>query len=187
VLELPWVKKVEVRLQDHFLDEEINEGVNGGKSFQKTFPDQTTEDLDQLRETFRAKAFHARQERLLKWLLREGWQEEEVLRLRVGDLMGLLKGPIWQELVERFLEVRQERGLACDADAVVFSHPDGAPMDPAGFRSYLREAASMRLAMEFNSTFCRGMLKTRYGEIDKVDKRVAVSGPCLSGCSTKCS
>jgi len=187
VLELPWVKQVEVRLQDHFLDEEINAGVNGGKSFQKTFPDETTEDLQELRETFRAKAFHARQERLLRLLIRERWQEERILRLQVGELTGLLKGATWQTLVERFLEVRQQRGLSGDPEALAFSHPDGTPIDTTNLHSYLREAASMRLTMEFNSTLCRGMLKTRYGEIEESDKPLAVSVACASGCSSKCS
>ncbi len=68
VSELPWVHRVEVRLQDHFLEQEINEGVNRGRTFQATFPDWATGDVDELRETFRAKAFEVRQERLLRWL-----------------------------------------------------------------------------------------------------------------------
>ena len=33
VSELPWVQRVDVLLQDHFHDEEINEGIKNGKTF----------------------------------------------------------------------------------------------------------------------------------------------------------
>jgi len=71
VSELAWVKRVDVMLQDHFHDEEINEGIKHGKTFQTAFPD-ATDGLDDLRETFRVKAFQARQERVLRWLIRKG-------------------------------------------------------------------------------------------------------------------
>lgn len=74
VSELPWVKRVDVLLQDHFHDEEINEGIKNGKTFLATFPD-ATGSLDDLRETFRVKAFQARQERVLRWLIRKGLKE----------------------------------------------------------------------------------------------------------------
>src|SRR5215472_5514817 len=38
VSELPWVERVDVRLQDHFFEEEINSGVGCGKTFVETFP-----------------------------------------------------------------------------------------------------------------------------------------------------
>jgi len=90
-----------------------------------------------------------------------------------------------QKLVEQFLEVRQVRGLAGHTEAVTFSHPDGIPMDPARFRSSPGETGSMRLTMEFNSTFCRGMLKTRYGEMDKSDEPRTVSAQCVGGCGIR--
>jgi len=90
VSELPWVKRVDVLLQDHFHDDEINEGIKNGKTFLATFPD-ATDSLDDLRETFRVKAFQARQERVLRWLIRKGLQEEAILQMRVGDLEELLK------------------------------------------------------------------------------------------------
>jgi len=75
VSELPWVKQVDVLLQDHFHDEEINEGIKHGKTFLTAFPD-ATDSLDDLRETFRVKAFQARQERVLRWLIRKGIQRK---------------------------------------------------------------------------------------------------------------
>src|SRR5215831_19045186 len=53
VSELPWVERVDVQLQDHFFDQEINDGVNCGKTFVETFPLLATDQLSELRETFR--------------------------------------------------------------------------------------------------------------------------------------
>ena len=163
VSELPWVKQVDVLLQDHFHDEEINEGIKHGKTFLTAFPD-ATESLDDLRETFRVKAFQARQERVLRWLIRKGLKEEAILQMRVGDLEQLLKKRQVAKLVERYLSIRQERGLPGDISAEAFTHPDGTPIDPGGLQFLLHKASSTRLSMEFNTAFCSGLLKTRYGE-----------------------
>ena len=163
VSELPWVKRVDVLLQDHFHDEEINEGIKNGKTFLATFPD-ATGSLDDLRETFRVKAFLARQERVLRWLIRKGLQEEAILKMQVGDLQQLLKKRQVAKLVERYLNIRQERKLPDDISAEAFTHPDGTPIDPGGLELLLHRASSTRLSMEFNTTFCSGLLKTRYGE-----------------------
>ena len=163
VSELAWVKRVDVMLQDHFHDEEINEGIKHGKTFLTAFPD-ATESLDDLRETFRVKAFQARQERVLRWLIRKGLQEEAILKMRVGDLQQLLNKRQGAVLVERYLSIRQERGLPGDIGAEAFSHHDGTPIDPGGLQLLLNKASSTRLSMEFNTAFCSGLLKTRYGE-----------------------
>ena len=163
VSELPWVKRVDVLLQDHFHDDEINEGIKNGKTFLATFPD-ATDSLDDLRETFRVKAFQARQERVLRWLIRKGLQEEAILQMRVGDLQELLKKRQVAKLVERYLDIRQERKLPGDISAGAFTHPDGTPIDPGGLELLLHRASSTRLSMEFNTAFCSGLLKTRYGE-----------------------
>jgi metal-sulfur cluster biosynthetic enzyme len=163
VSELPWVKQVDVLLQDHFHDEEINEGIKHGKTFLTAFPD-ATDSLDDLRETFRVKAFQARQERVLRWLIRKGLQEEAILRMRVGELEQLLKKRQVAKLVKRYLNIRQERGLPGDIGAEAFSHHDGTPIDPGGLQLLLNKASSTRLSMEFNTAFCSGLLKTRYGE-----------------------
>jgi metal-sulfur cluster biosynthetic enzyme len=163
VSELPWVNQVDVLLQDHFHDDEINEGMKNGKTFLTAFPD-ATESLEDLRETFRIKAFQSRQERVLRWLKRKGLQEETILQMRVGDLKELLNKRQVAKLVERYLNIRQERGLTDDIDAEAFSHPDGSPIDPGGLQLLLNKASSTRLSMEFNTAFCSGLLKTRYGE-----------------------
>ena len=141
VSELPWVKQVDVLLQDHFHDEEINEGIKHGKTFLTAFPD-ATESLDDLRETFRVKAFQARQERVLRWLIRKGLQEEAILQMRVGDLQQLLKKRQVAKLVERYLSIRQERGLPGDIGAEALRTPTALQLTRAGCNcSSIRPAA----------------------------------------------
>ena len=128
-----------------------------------TFPD-ATDSLDDLRETFRVKAFQSRQERVLRWLIRKGLQEQAILQMRVGDLNQLLKKRQVVKLVERYLNIRQERKLPDDISAEAFTHPDGTPIDPGGLQLLLAKYSSTRLSLEFNTSFCTGLLKTRYGE-----------------------
>jgi len=176
VSELPWVERVDVQLQDHFFDEEISSGVNCGKSFVETFPSLATDDLDELRATFRVKAFVARQERLIRSLLALGWMENAILELRIGDLPRLPLGSERAALANSYLAILKERGLAGEVTAPAFVHPDGRPIDLPELRAHLACAQRTRLSVEFNAAFCRGLLKTRYGEADS-RCRGALAGP----------
>lgn len=183
VLALPWVERVEVRLRDHFFADEINRGINQGLSFRETFPDLATGDLEELWEAFRVKAFLRRQERLIRWLLHQGWDEQAILALRVADLerlrhadsaatgagghgtgTGYDSAPPGADVVGQYLEALHERGLLGSPHAPALVDPSGAPVRREDFPSYLRNAARTRLAMEFNTAVCRGLLETRYGD-----------------------
>jgi hypothetical protein len=149
-----------------------------------TFPELATGDLTELRETFRVKAFMARQERLLRLLQKRGWLEETILDLRVGDLSSAqvrsgapaesgarkaaedaVTAPCGEatKLAEHYLAILNERGLATDPAAAAFVHPDGRRIEPCELRAVLGHAQRTRLAVEFNAVVCRGLLETRYG------------------------
>jgi metal-sulfur cluster biosynthetic enzyme len=164
---LPWVERVQVQLQDHFFDDEINEGINEGKTFAGTFPALATDDLDGLRQTFQIKAFLARQERLLRSLLAQGWEDDAILAVRVADLPTLARDGERAALVRRYLAILSERGLAGDPSAPAFVNPDGTRIDAPEFRAHLACASRTRLSVEFNTMFCRGLLETRYGDADR--------------------
>lgn len=165
VSELDWVEEVEVLVADHFCDDEINSGVNSGSSFSQTFGRFANGELDELRGTFRRKAFYARQERLLRALLGAGWDASRILALSVQDLTNLpVLEPEVAPLAERYAEILAELGLAADPTAPLVITHDGSPVSESEFGTHLREAARTRLSMEFNSSFCRGILQTRYGE-----------------------
>lgn len=167
VSELPWVTRVEVNLVDHYAGTEINEGINGNRSFTETFPNLAEGELQELRETFRLKAFIARQERLLRHLLGLGLSDDRIAELTVGDLSAIFQHEsdgTDLELLQRYLAIRSERGLPAADDQLAFTDTDGRPLDRDRFREYLKSARSVRLNMEFNTSLCRGLLQTRYNE-----------------------
>src|SRR5262249_30793983 len=79
LLGVPGVERASVVLVDHHAADEINTGVNGERTFEKEFSEQATGGLEDLRRTFRRKAFFVRQDRLLRTL---GGRDLDGLRLR---------------------------------------------------------------------------------------------------------
>ncbi|MFC4766747.1 iron-sulfur cluster assembly protein [Effusibacillus consociatus] len=163
VSELPWVRNVVVCLEDHCASTEINEGVSNGKSFTETFPDVSSGELDELRKTFRVKAFLSRQERLLRHLIRLGFTHVDILNLTIKNLCDLpnleSEGML---LTKRYLSIRQELGHDNEPQSTAFIQPDGKNLDPESFSDYLANARRTRLSMEFNGHHCRGLFQTRY-------------------------
>jgi metal-sulfur cluster biosynthetic enzyme len=167
VSEVPWVTTVAVCLIDHHAGTEINEGVNGKRSFAETFPNLADGDLQELRQMFRRKAFIARQERLLRHLLGMGLSDGRIAELTVAELSAICDHESDRTalaLLDRYLAIRTERGLGVAVDQPAFTDTDGRPLDRNRFRDYLKSARSVRLNMEFNTSLCTGLLHTRYNE-----------------------
>ena len=177
VLRLPGVARVRVELKDHFVSDEIGEGVSAGKAFTEVFPGEATEELDELRAQFRRKAFTGRQEQLVRWLLDSGLSPAEVVGLRLGDLawaagsgdlvleladrQQVVRGGA--ELAQRYLAKRRGLGLPDDPAARLVTDEHGRELAAAELEDYLRAGRRQRLSLVFNTSFCRGMLETRYG------------------------
>ncbi len=71
VRRLPDVRRVSVRLEDHYTGDEINTALAAGEGFTGAFPGETDDDsLESLRELFTRKALIARQTRVCESLLR---------------------------------------------------------------------------------------------------------------------
>jgi metal-sulfur cluster biosynthetic enzyme len=159
---LPWVTKVTVGLGEHMYADEINRGVAAGKSFQATFGDEASGELEEVRRTFMVKAFQRRQEALLTYLLGHGHEPAVLLQLSVGELASLPCDSIGHGLVERYLERRTV--VRSSADELAFVDHDGASLDAGQIHAYLRGLRRIGVNAEFNSALCRGLLATRYGE-----------------------
>ena len=70
---LPWVRQVLIDLHDHMYSDTINQGLAEGRSFKATFAEEAAEeDLDDLRRTFRIKAYQRRQEAVIRHLMERG-------------------------------------------------------------------------------------------------------------------
>jgi metal-sulfur cluster biosynthetic enzyme len=161
VATLPWVTKVTVGLGEHMYADEINRGVAAGLSFQATFGDEASGELEEVRRTFMVKAFQRRQEALLTYLLNHGHEPTALLQLSVVELAALPCDSAGHRLVERYLERRTV--VRSSADEMGFVDHDGASLDAGQIHTYLRALRRIGVNAEFNSAMCRGLLATRYG------------------------
>jgi metal-sulfur cluster biosynthetic enzyme len=161
---VPGVHTVDLRLEDHFAAEEINAGVSAGGGFAGTFPGETEppghpgDDLAELRQTFRRKAHAACLERACRSLLDAGWEIEALGGVRLADL---------PDCVERtsLLRRRAELGLPTAPGDPLLVDEQGRPVPADGVAAYLRFARAVRVSIDGNASFCRGLLHTRYPEL----------------------
>jgi metal-sulfur cluster biosynthetic enzyme len=152
---VPGVSEVQVHLVDHFVADEINEGVGEGRGFDATFAGLADGELDELRELFRRKALASRQDRLCRTLLAGGATPGDLAQCRLGDLP---PGPD----TDIYLQRRAELGLDVSPEAPFLVDRAGAPVSPERVGIYLRRLRTIAVSIEGNAGFCRGLLATRY-------------------------
>jgi metal-sulfur cluster biosynthetic enzyme len=150
----PRVGSVEVVLVDHHAAGEVSAGVSSGRGFDEVFGAGPDGQLGDLRDLFRRKAFLARQERALRGLAP---RDEELAALSVADL------PESDE-ARAYLAARAELGLDCSPGAPALIDAAGRAVGPDRAAEHMRRARLMRVSIEGNAAFCRGLLATRYGE-----------------------
>jgi metal-sulfur cluster biosynthetic enzyme len=182
ILRQPGIRQARITLMDHAYSEEISVGVSCGAAFEHIFPGQTDgDDLETLRGVFSSKAFGMRQEQLVRFLLDAGLTADEIMALRLDDLIdtsdgtGLVVRVRGQERLLRggaplariYLERRERIGLNADR---LITDEGGRPIAPNGLTEHLQRARRQRISMTFNALMCRGLLDTRY-ELSKAEER----------------
>ena len=169
--QLSWSPAYHVRLHDHMFAEEVNRGIEEGKTFGDIFAGLARDqDIGALRETFSMKAFKRRQEAVLLALRKQRLTDREILgmdlaaydvaRLGSGDAAGQ-KARYRAALVERF-PVRKQGDP-------VFVTWEGTQIPSEALDAYLAELRAVRINMEFNGALCRGLKQARYKELDVID------------------
>ncbi|WP_305786800.1 iron-sulfur cluster assembly protein [Symbioplanes lichenis] len=143
VADVPGVRHVVVELDDHHDSELINRGLAAGKGYRETFGHEALESLDELRETFRRKAYVVAMERAITRLLPRNVAELTLADVPDGD-------PVFRH--------RAALGLSLDGSEPLLTDQYGGPPGPLE----LRRARSVRISVEGNAHFCRGLLATRY-------------------------
>ena len=120
--------------------------------------DMAEDSLDELRAVFQRKAYTAAMERAITALLRadRSLEEADVHRLVLADL------PAAAPETEALLRRRATVGLPSDPAAPVLVEADGSRPAPAAAALFLRKARSVRISVDGNAHFCRGLLRTRY-------------------------
>jgi metal-sulfur cluster biosynthetic enzyme len=152
---IPGIGRTDIALTDHFSADEINEGVAASRGFASTFDGLADGELDELRATFRRKAFIARQDRLARALLAEGRTPEDLTRMRVGDVPPSPEADLYRMR-------RAELGLDVTDDAPLLIEADGRAVEPERAAEALRRGRTTRVSIEGNAGLCRGLLATRY-------------------------
>jgi metal-sulfur cluster biosynthetic enzyme len=176
-LRVPGVRQVRVVLKDHMYSDEISTGISAGQKFDEVFPGQADgEDVGELRALFHGKAFGMRQEQLVRFLLDTGLTADEVvglrladvldmsnasgLRLQVGGQTRLLRGGA--PLARTYLDRRRRLGLDEDGHTRLITDHNGQTIAANELAEYLHCGRRQRISMTFNAVMCKGLLETRY-------------------------
>ncbi len=154
---LEGVGSCRVSLFDHYVSDQIDEGLAEEKGFDGTFASETAgTGLGDLRSLFDRKAFVSRQEQLYRSLLAGGVTPEQATRLTLRDL------PDTPE-ARSYLERRERMGIDCSDDAHFLVTPAGKPIAAADVPQHMRFAQTVSVSIEGNASLCRGLLAERYG------------------------
>ena len=154
---VPGVGPVTIELDDHHDSDLINAGLARGDDYKGTFGHEAEDSLEDLRLIFRRKAHVAAMERALTaWLHADATRSETA----VGGvtLADLPEGRERDALLTR----RATLGISLVPSAAVLIEADGAPVPAADVVKRLRMARSVRISIDGNAHFCRGLLQTRY-------------------------
>jgi len=154
---VPGIDSAAIFLEDHFASDTINSGVAAGAGFVGSFPDEAGTELDDLRRNFQRKAHVAAMERACRRLLADGWTIESLPQARLADL------PDGAER-RRLMRRRADIDLPLDPGSFVLVDDDGAPVRSDDVPLRLRFAHTVRVSIDGNAHFCRGLLTTRYPE-----------------------
>ncbi|MBE1574784.1 iron-sulfur cluster assembly protein [Amycolatopsis roodepoortensis] len=156
---LDGVSRVHVVLDDHHDSDLINRGLAADAGYRGTFGDEADQDLDELRLTFRRKAHTAAMERALTRLLRENREltEDRLHDITLADLPD-------HRTTHALLRRRAALGLDTAPEAPVLVDDHGTPYPREEIPLRLRFARSVRISIDGNAHFCRGLLRTRYPE-----------------------
>ncbi|MGX1515513.1 hypothetical protein RKD44_006801 [Streptomyces collinus] len=134
-----------------------NRGLAADAGYRGTFGHEAERDLEDLRDVFRRKAHTAAMERALSALLRSrpGPAEERLGDVVLGDLPDTAA-------TRALLRRRAALGLGTAPTDPALVDDEGRPVPPGEIPLRLRFARSVRISVDGNAHFCRGLLRTRY-------------------------
>jgi metal-sulfur cluster biosynthetic enzyme len=155
VTAVPGVDELLLTLDDHSDSATINAGVARGLGFAQTFPAESRSELDELRLVFQRKAHQAYVERVCSAVVAGGWSVEDLHRLTMTDVPA---GRLQDGLERRRIDL----GLPITGHSPVCVDEEGVPWSVDELPRRLRFAKAVRVSIDGNAHFCRGLLRTRY-------------------------
>ncbi|MEV4642092.1 iron-sulfur cluster assembly protein [Actinoplanes sp. NPDC049548] len=154
VAAVPGVRVAEVVLLEHFVAAEINAGVAAAGDFAASFrSDGLDPALAELRLTFERKAHTAAQERLARALAAAG--AEDLGGLAMEEALRIAPSPA--------AAVGRRRAALGITSTYALCDDAGQPFPAERLPGWLRLARTVRVSIDGNAVFCRGLLETRYG------------------------
>jgi metal-sulfur cluster biosynthetic enzyme len=150
--------RVKVVLLEHFVSDEINAGVAAVSDFATAFAGDATAvdaELLELRSVFERKAHTAAQERMARALVAAG-----VPRESLATLSWAAAREVAPEAAAAVARRRDRLGISSTG---AFCDDEGVALGPETMPGWLRFAQTVRVSIEGNAGFCRGLLETRYG------------------------
>jgi hypothetical protein len=141
-----------VVLLDHFASAEINAAASFDEAFAA---DGRDPGLTSLRRTFERKAHLAAQERLARQVAPRLPDRSALRTLTLDAAAGLAP--------HAAAAVARRRARLGIASVYALCDDSGAPLSPAALPGWLRFAQTVRVSIDGNAGFCRGLLQTRYG------------------------
>lgn len=161
VLALPWARRFELRLVDHFAAEEINRAVSAGLDFTDAFPALAVQNLDKLRRTFDEKAFLMRQSTLVSALRASGLSDQAIVDLGAEDLaVRACDGEVaaaWSAYREKWEILRDAQGPT----GRVVVDLDGNSIAAAELPNHLRQVRRITTGAAANGEMCRMLMASR--------------------------
>lgn len=161
VIALEWVRDVSVKLFDHFSADLINRSVALRQDFRDAFPGETDDDLSAVRQKFLGKAFERRQELLLQYLLKHGYDGDWIARARLSELTRLPLDKEGVSLRNLYIFILRRVDPSAGEEALAFTTLERNPLDSQDLKSHLRKIAATRRNAEFNGFICRSLLSER--------------------------
>ena len=158
LLAVDGIGEVRVLLDDHHDSDKINAGLAACAGYVGTFGSEAEESLDELRRVFLRKAHTAAMERCVSALMKRN--ELNPNQIHLLTLRDLPEGREKSALMRRRFSI----GLNMCPNGKVVVDDDGHPLSAEAIPLRLRFARSVRISMEGNAHFCRGLLATRYGD-----------------------
>jgi metal-sulfur cluster biosynthetic enzyme len=151
---VPGVHSVDVQLEDHHDSEQINAGVAAQAGFVGTYGEEAAAELDELRLVFRRKAHLACLDRVCRGLTARGWTVDSLNTATLSDLSASERAQLCRR--------RADLGLSTQPGSLVLVDDTGTPVPPEKVSVTLRFASTVRVSLDGNAHFCRGLLRTRY-------------------------
>lgn len=153
---VPGVRRVLIVLDGHHDSDRINRGLAAQATFLDVYGNEAEEDLDELRLTFQRKAHTAAMERVCStWLTEGSHGVEDLAWLTLADLP---EGREKAALLRRRFDI----GLPTSPHGLVVVDDLGEALPVEDIPLKLRFARTVRISMDGNAHFCRGLLRTRY-------------------------